>query len=109
MTLIETFGANLRHQRKAKNLTQAELAERVDVSTEMVSKIERGIAAPSFATIEKLADELGVPEVVFFGIGLIAVADSERSKALQKIQTVLSRMNGDQLARAHKVLSVLID
>lgn len=109
LALTETFGANLRHQRKAKNLTQGQLAERVGVSTEMVSKIERGIAAPSFTTIEKLADELGVPEVVFFGIGLIAVADSERSKALQKIQTVLSRMNSDQLVRAHKMLSALID
>lgn len=109
MALTETFGASLRHQRKAKSLTQAELAERIGVSTEMVSKMERGIAAPSFSTIEKLADELGVPEVVFFGLGLVAVPDNERGKILQKIQTVLSRMNGDQLVRAHKMLSALID
>lgn len=109
MALTETFGANLRHQRKAKKLTQADLAERVGVSAEMISKIERGIAAPSFNTVEKLASELGVPEVVFFGLGLVAVPDSERGRMLQKIHTILSRMNGDQLVRAHKMLSALID
>lgn len=109
MALTETFGANLRHQRKAKNLTQADLAERVGVSTEMISKVERGIASPSFHTIEKLADVLGVPEVVFFGLGLVAVPDSERGHTLQKIHTTLSRMNGEQLVRASKMLSALID
>lgn len=109
MALTETFGANLRHQRKAKKLTQAELAERVGVSTEMISKMERGIASPSFQTIEKLADVLGVPEVVFFGLGLVAVPDNERARILQKIHATLSRMNGDQLVRASKMLSALID
>lgn len=109
MSLIETFGSNLRHQRKAKKLTQADLAERVGVSTEMISKIERGIASPSFATIESLADVLAVPEVVFFGLGLVAVQDNERSQVLQKIQTTLSRMNGDQLVRASRMLSAMID
>jgi transcriptional regulator with XRE-family HTH domain len=107
--LVETFGANLRHHRKSRNMTQAALAERIGLSTEMVSKIERGIAAPSFPTIERLAKELGVPEVVFFGFGLVAVPDSERGKLLQKIQATLSRMNGDQLVRASKMLSALVD
>lgn len=109
MALTETFGANLRHQRKAKSLTQAELAERVGISTEMISKVERGIASPSFPTIEKLADVLGVPEVVFFGLGLVAIPNSERGNTLQKIHTTLSRMNGEQLVRASKMLSALID
>ena len=75
----------------------------------MISKIERGVAAPSFATIEKLGNVLGVPEVVFFGVGLVAVSDSERSRILQKIQATLSRMNVDRLVRAGKMLSALVD
>ncbi len=109
MALTKSFGANLRHQRKARNLTQAELAERVGVSTEMISKIERGVAAPSFPTIERLGDVLGVPDVVFFGVGLVAVPDSERSRILQKIHATLSRMNVDKLVRAGKMLAALVD
>lgn len=109
MSLATIFGTNLRHHRKAKHLTQAQLAEKASLSTEMVSKIERGIAAPSFTTIEKLSEILGVPEVVFFGIGLIVTTDSERTRILSKIQTKLSRLNENQLVRADRMLGALID
>jgi transcriptional regulator with XRE-family HTH domain len=109
VSLGALFGANLRHHRKARRLTQAGLAEQVSLSTEMISKIERGVAAPSFATIEKLSEILEVPEVVFFGVGLIVTGDSERTRILSKIQTKLSRMNETQLARAHKLLGALVD
>lgn len=108
MSLAEVFGSNLRHQRKAKRLTQAELAAQVSLSTEMISKIERGIAAPSFTTIEKLSEILEVPEVVFFGVGLIVMTDNERTRLLSKIQTKLSRLNEDQLARADTILGALV-
>lgn len=109
MSLATIFGTNLRHHRKAKHLTQAQLAEKASLSTEMVSKIERGIAAPSFTTIEKLSEILAVPEVVFFGVGLIVTTDSERTRILSKIQTKLSRLNEDQLVRADRLLSALTD
>jgi transcriptional regulator with XRE-family HTH domain len=109
VSLATIFGTNLRHHRKAKHLTQAQLAEKASLSTEMVSKIERGIAAPSFTTIEKLSEILAVPEVVFFGVGLIVTTDSERTRILSKIQTKLSRLNEDQLVRADRLLSALTD
>jgi len=109
VSLATIFGTNLRHHRKAKHLTQAQLAEKASLSTEMVSKIERGIAAPSFTTIEKLSEILDVPEVVFFGVGLIVTTDSERTRILSKIQTKLSRLNEDQLVRADRLLGALTD
>ena len=109
MSLIEVFGANLRHYRKAKALTQAQLAEKVDLSTEMISKIERGNAAPSFATIEKLSQVLDVSEVVFFGLGLVFTSDSERTRIVTRIQTKLSRLNAEQLIRAERMLGAMLD
>ena len=67
------------------------------------------LAAPSFPTIEKLGEVLGVPDVVFFGVGLVAVPDSERSRILEKIHATLSRMNVDKLVRAGKMLTALVD
>lgn len=109
MSLAVIFGSNLRHHRKAKHLTQDALAEMVGLSSEMISKIERGIAAPSFATVEKLSDVLQVPEVAFFGVGMVVTSDDARTRQLAKIQTQLSRMNEDQLVRASKMLNALID
>ena len=112
LALTGLFGANLAliSARKARNLTQAELAERVGMSTEMISKIERGIAAPSFPTIGKLGDVLGVPDVVFFGVGLVAVSDSERSRILQKIHGhALAHEYRQAGARAGNTLAALVD
>ncbi|THB67392.1 MAG: PAS domain S-box protein, partial [Desulfovibrio sp.] len=48
----------LKALRRMAGLTQAELAERADISLEHVSKIERGGGAPSFHTIVALARAL---------------------------------------------------
>lgn len=109
MSLAAIFGSNLRHHRKAKHLTQDQLAEKAEVSSEMISKIERGIAAPSFATVEKLSEVLEVPEVAFFGVGLVVTSNNTRTRQLAKIQNQLSRMNEDQLARASKMISALVN
>jgi len=52
------FGKRLRRLRRQADLTQEQLAERIGVSVEFVSNMERGINAPSFETLEKLADSL---------------------------------------------------
>jgi transcriptional regulator with XRE-family HTH domain len=109
LSLNEIFGSNLRNQRKAKELTQEALAARVGLSAEMISKIERGVAAPSFATVERIAEELDISEVVLFGVGLVTAPRGERGRLLQKIHATLSRMNSAQLARANKMLSALIE
>ncbi|NTF69765.1 helix-turn-helix transcriptional regulator [Agrobacterium rhizogenes] len=109
MSLALVFGASLRHHRKAKHLTQDQLAGMVGLSPEMISKIERGIAAPSFNSIERLAEMLEVPEAAFFSVGFVVTSNNSRTRQLAKIQTQLSRMNEDQLVRASKMLSALID
>lgn len=46
--------------RKEKQITQAELAERLNVTDKAVSRWERGIGFPDINTLEPLADVLGV-------------------------------------------------
>ena len=58
--LRSLFGRRLKHLRKQKNFTQEQLAEATRVSVEFLSNIERGINAPSFETLEKLAEALKV-------------------------------------------------
>ncbi len=45
-------------RRDRLGFTQAELAERVEVSTELISRIERGRCLPSLRTLVALATEL---------------------------------------------------
>lgn len=49
---------NIASRRKALELTQAQLAERLGVDTETLSRFERGKHLPSLVTLERLADVL---------------------------------------------------
>lgn len=59
-TLRSLFGRRLRQLRLQRNLTQERLAEDAGVSVDLISNIERGVNAPSFETMEKLAASLHV-------------------------------------------------
>lgn len=46
--------------RDVAGITQKELAERTGIYQADISKIERGIANPSLATLKRLADGMGM-------------------------------------------------
>ena len=52
------IGKYIAHKRKAKNLTQAQLAEKLGVASKTVSKWETGVSMPDYSVIENLCDEL---------------------------------------------------
>ena len=56
----EEFGPFLSEQRKQKNMTQTELAEKLHVSTAAVSKWERGKCLPELSKLEDIAEVLGI-------------------------------------------------
>ena len=61
MSIIERrLGRRVAELRKLAGLTQAQLAERLDVATETISRLERGAAVPSLARLEGMAGEFGV-------------------------------------------------
>ncbi|MBQ4013779.1 MAG: helix-turn-helix transcriptional regulator [Treponema sp.] len=60
------FIDNLKRFRKAKGLTQAQLAEKCDVSNGTIGNIETGITKPSFDLILQISAVLDIkPEALF--------------------------------------------
>ena len=58
------IGYEIKTRRKKLSLSQGDLAEMAEVSLATLKNIERGIGNPSFGTIEKLLEVLGL-EIVF--------------------------------------------
>ena len=58
--LYEKFGLNVAYYRKAKKLTQIQLAELVDVDRSHISAIELGNVGVSFDLIFKLCEVLEI-------------------------------------------------
>lgn len=61
------FGKVIRKFRKGSGLTQRELAKKVKVTPTYISKLESGLANPSFALLKRIARAMRIPpEVVFW-------------------------------------------
>jgi transcriptional regulator with XRE-family HTH domain len=56
----ELLGKRVQFYRKQRQLSQATLAEKADISITFLSKIERGIKYPTSETISGIANGLGV-------------------------------------------------
>ncbi|KCZ55856.1 helix-turn-helix domain-containing protein [Hyphomonas chukchiensis] len=105
MELQRLFGANVRHHRKSVGWTLEQLAGEVGVSRETIGKIERGISAPLFDTVEKIAEALDVAPQTLFGAK--SFPPGERGRLLAEINGVLANLNDRQLLRARKMLDAL--
>ena len=55
------MGKRLKQLRRAKELSQAALAQRAGLTREYVNRLEAGQQDPSLTTISALAKALGVP------------------------------------------------
>ena len=58
---MERFGERLKSLRKAAGMTQQELADKLNVHLQTVSKWERGVSEPDFALLGEIASALFVP------------------------------------------------
>lgn len=88
------IGSFVAKKRKEKNLTQAQLAERLGVSNKTVSKWETGKCMPDYSVIEPLCGELGVSMAEFMegkeaeDSGACGYDDSQMLDLIKRVQTL---------------------
>lgn len=58
--MTEIFAKRLKNIREEKGITQAELAQKVDLQTAAISHFETGQRKPSFENLKKLANALNI-------------------------------------------------
>ena len=68
--MIDTnnLGRKIACARKYSGLTQSDLASRVGVTAQAVSKWERGNACPDIAILDEIADALGISLSELLGV-----------------------------------------
>lgn len=64
--LAVQLGEALFQQRQIANMTQAALAEAVDLQTETISRMENGLRLPTIEKLVDIANVFHVPVAVFF-------------------------------------------
>lgn len=82
------FGNNIQRKRKQLGLTQDELAEKLGIGQQSLSRIERGTMAPKFERLQDIACVLHCPVSEFF------IHDTHDDTDIESIITdILSGLN----------------
>ena len=82
------IGSFIAERRKLKSLTQAQLAEKLNITDRAVSKWERDLSCPDISSLPKLAEifDISVDELMQVKTGL---KEKQNSKVSEIIDTVL--------------------
>jgi transcriptional regulator with XRE-family HTH domain len=67
--LSKVLGDEAREARHKLGLTQADVAERIGVATEVYGRLERGLLMPSVPTLRRLCMALRLPADALLGLG----------------------------------------
>jgi transcriptional regulator with XRE-family HTH domain len=109
MKLKILFGFQVANYRKLQKLTQEQLAERADISIDMLGRIERGKCAPSFNTIEKLCKSLKIMPAVLFGSNTPYEENIQKNKALLEIFNILNSADNKTISKITKIISIMLE
>jgi transcriptional regulator with XRE-family HTH domain len=94
-TLRNSVGERIRAIRKAKGLTQQQLAELSGLDDAYIGSVERGERNFSIDTLEKILTGLNVPSYSLF-YNSDNETDSEQLKKLDNYRSVISELNPRQ-------------
>ncbi len=97
------FGERVKAIRKKKNLSQEQLAEKIDIAVTNMGKIERGESFVTSSTLQKLADVLGVKVQDFF------VFDTFVSVDEMKDELNFENMTDEEIRKLYKFYKVFIN
>ena len=102
---LKPMGKRIKMARENKGMTQEQLAEKLDLSVQHISVIERGVKAPRLETFIKLANELGV-NADYFLEDLLSVSSKITSNELYDAMDGISE---EEKQRIMQVVKVLVD
>lgn len=106
-----TPGQKIKQYRKDHNLTQAQLAERLEISRPYMSEIESDKRNMSFKTINKFATKLGIPALELFDAGtyiepnMVTGFDKQPPEFKEQFYNLVSSFESEGIAGSMKYVN----
>lgn len=102
LRLGKRLGQQIAARRKTINWTQDQLAERLEVDSETISRFERGVTVPSLVTLDKLARALNSSTADL--LSEASAAPSDQAIHISQMLTDLSSEDGEFVVSQIKAL-----
>lgn len=88
-----TFGKRLQDARKLRGITQEELAERISVDRNHITRMERGIRVCSIDLLVEMASALGVStDYLLLGTTATNIAKSELLAVIEQLSEIAQHL-----------------
>jgi len=105
MMNLKAIGMRIKEARKAKGLTQEQLAEIVCLSSTHISVIERGVKAPKLETFIEIANALHVTSDSL----LLDVLDHSLQITATELSERMKRLSPKEQRKILKAVSILVE
>ena len=104
--ILIVFGKKVKEKRQKLGYTQEEFSEKVDIGTEFMSRIERGIGVPSFETLVKLSKTLNISldELISEKVDKNTKIKNKKENLNNQIQHLVSDLNDKQKERIINII-----
>ena len=99
---------NIRNLRKQKGLSQEELANRIYVVRQTVSKWESGLSVPDSSMLINLANELDVTVSDLLGETIENNGENDLKVISQKLETINLKLSNLRIQRIKRIRMMLI-
>ena len=103
----QKMGAFIAQCRKEKQMTQEQLAQRLQVTDKAVSRWERGVGFPDITTIEPLAQALEVEVLELMHAQRLKKPDNSNSETEQSVHDIL-QLAQEQRRQERKKIALLL-
>ena len=111
MSKVEKLiGSQIANIRKEREITQAELAEKIDVTVETISRLERGVSMPSIKTLEAISKALAVrlKDLFDFEREERQINLTKEEKEIRKIISYLKTKNINDIRLGFRILKSVL-
>ncbi len=101
------IGAQIARVRKERGMTQERLAAYVNVATETISRLERGVSMPSLITLEKISHALHSPLKDLFDFEYTESKGNTFEKEINKLIAFLKTRDADDIKMCYQILKMI--
>ena len=103
MKYQKLINTNIKNIRLSNNLTQEEFAEKIGISIQGLSNIERNRYQPSAETIDKICSAFNITPAE-----LLITPNPQNEDILSNIITLLSQCSQRKLVKIYNIISLII-
>ena len=103
MNYQELINSNIKSLRLKNHLTQEEFAEKIGISLQGVSNIERNRYQPTAETIDKICKAFNI-----IPLELLTINSTKSNDTIKNISSLLTKCSAQKLNQIYEIISILI-